>query len=299
MFNRGITNPGLFAGRAELVAGDRTNRSDLGRLAGRSWDAAVDVAAYHPSVVGQSLAVLGGSVRRYLFVSTVSVYADQRRPNDESSPVLELSSEEGSFVELYGPRKAACEDLVRTAFGDAATVVRPGLIVGPHDQTDRFSYWPRRIGHGGRVLAPGAPADPLQFIDVRDLARFMLRLTEYGTGGTFNATGPSLPFSELLATCCRVCGSRPNLVWVPSAALVEAGLDPWMGVPLWIGEPGWEAANQVVVTRALEAGLSVRPLDETVRAVLEGPPPPANALSSFTPQREQELLEALGLHKQD
>jgi 2'-hydroxyisoflavone reductase len=167
LFNRGSTNPDLFP-NAEKIRGDRT--ADLSALAGREWDAVVDVAAYFPQVVWRSVETLRESVRRYVFVSSISVYADQSTPPVEGAAVAELEDPEDASEESYGARKAASEKVVEAAFGDRATVVRPGLIVGPHDSTDRFSYWPKRIAKGGRVLAPGSPSDPLQFIDVRDLA---------------------------------------------------------------------------------------------------------------------------------
>jgi 2'-hydroxyisoflavone reductase len=271
LFNRGRTNPELFDGVVETVRGDRTD--DLSALAGRRWDAVVDVAAYHPAVVDRSLAALGGAAHRYLFVSTVSVYADQRIPAAEGAPVLELEDPSDDSPDSYGARKAACEDLVREALGDRATVVRPGLIVGPHDPTDRFSYWPRRVAEGGVVLGPGQPSDPLQFIDVRDLATFILRLLEDDRSGTFNATGHTVEFGHLLNACRQVCASEAEIVWVPGEILLEAGLDPWVGVPLWIGDPAWHAANRVVIGRALEAGLEFRHLDDTIRGALNSEPP--------------------------
>jgi 2'-hydroxyisoflavone reductase len=271
LFNRGLTNPELFEGVVEKVQGDRA--ADLGALAGRTWDAVVDVAAYHPAVVQISVDALGASVGRYLFVSTVSVYADQRVPPVEGAPVLQLEDPSDSSPDSYGARKAACEDVVVGALADRATIVRPGLIVGPHDPTDRFSYWPRRIAEGGTVLAPGEPSDPLQFIDVRDLAAFMLRLLEDDRSGTFNATGSTVDFGFLVDACLRVCTSDAEVVWVPAEKLIEAGLDPWMGVPLWIGDPAWHAANRVDIKRALMAGLVFRDLDDTIRGALDSEPP--------------------------
>jgi 2'-hydroxyisoflavone reductase len=271
LFNRGITNPGLFEGVVETVRGDR--EVDLSALAGRTWDAVVDVAAYYPAVVQRSVDALGGSVARYLFVSTVSVYADQRVPPVEGAPVQRLEDPSDPSPDSYGARKAACEDVVVGTLGDRATVVRPGLIVGPHDLTDRFSYWPRRIAEGGTVLAPGKPSDPVQFIDVRDVAVFILRLLEDDRSGTFNATGPTMDFNHLLEACLRVCASGAKVVWVPAQKLHAAGLDPWMGVPLWIGDPAWHAANRVDITRALKAGLEFRDLDDTVRGALDSEPP--------------------------
>jgi 2'-hydroxyisoflavone reductase len=182
--------------------------------------------------------------------------------------------------------------VVEFAFGERATIVRPGLIVGPHDATDRFSYWPKRMARGGRVLAPGDPADPLQFVDVRDLGGFVVQLVEDDRAGTFNATGKIVPFGALLDECAKVTGTDLELVWVPSERLLAAGLDPWMGVPLWIAAPGWDAANRVPIERALEAGLTFRPLADTIRAVLVDET--ASTLEvGLSEEREAELLAQL------
>jgi nucleoside-diphosphate-sugar epimerase len=290
LFNRGQTNPELFPG-AEQLRGDRT--SDLSALAGRDWDGVLDVATFLPRVVRLSVDALRGHVRRYVYVSSVSVYADQSTPPVEGAPVLELEDPNDERVESYGALKATCEQIVQAAFAEAATIVRPGLIVGPHDPTDRFTYWPVRIAAGGEVLAPGSPDDPVQFVDVRDLAAWTLDLTERGVGGVLNATGESMPFQRLLEECRAVSGSDARFTWVPSDRLLEAGVEEWMGVPLWIASAGWGAANRVVVGRALEAGLSFRPLAETIRDTLawnaerEWPPAEGVGLSG---ERERELL---------
>jgi len=290
LFNRGQTNPELFP-EAEKLRGDRTR--DVSALAGREWDAVLDVATLLPRVVRLSVEALRGRVGRCAYVSSVSVYADQSRPPVEGAPLLELEDPSDESIESYGALKAACERVVEDAFGEAATIVRPGLIVGPHDPTDRFTYWPVRVAAGGEVLAPGSPDDPVQFVDVRDLAAWILDLTERGAGGVFNATGESMPFQRLLDECRSVSGSDARFTWVPSETLLEAGVEEWMGVPLWIASPGWDAANRVVVERAIEAGLSFRPLPETIRDTLawhaerEWPPAEGVGLSS---ERERELL---------
>jgi len=289
IFNRGQTNPELFP-TVEKIRGDRTQ--GLSPLQGRTWDVVVDAAAYFPRAVQLSVDALRDSVGRYLFVSSVSVYADQSVPQLEDAPVAVLADPDDPGPDSYGARKAACEQIVRTAFAQRATIVRPGLIVGPHDSTDRFSYWPKRIAAGGRVLAPGEPSDPLQFIDVRDLADFMMRLIEDGRPGTFNATGDIVSFAAFLEECRRVTGGDCELAWVPSEDLLAAGLDPWMGVPLWIAAAGWEAANCVPVGRALAAGLSFRPLAETVGATL-GDDTPLTLEVGFTREHELEILVAL------
>jgi 2'-hydroxyisoflavone reductase len=287
LFNRGVTNPGLFPD-VETVIGDRSG--ELSELAGREWDAVVDVAAYMPADVRRSVDALHGRVGSYTFVSSVSVYADHSVPQVEGAAVLELAQgeEDDSSAETYGARKAAGERIVEEAFEDRAFIVRPGLIVGPHDPTGRFSYWPHRIARGGEVLAPGEPSDPVQFVDVRDLAEWIVFGTEAGVSGVFNATGVTMRFDELLDECKRVTGSDARFTWVPSDRLLAAGAEEWMGIPLWIASPGWEAANRVVVDRALAAGLRFRPLAETIRGTLAESAPMDGV--GPTLEREWELL---------
>lgn len=289
LLNRGVTAPGLFPAVPRLVA-DRAG--DLAVLGGGSWDAAIDVAGYDPDIVRRSAAALVGAVGRYVFVSTVSVYADHSGVQREGDSVLELTGDLDPGG-LYGARKAAAERVVAQLHA-AHLVIRPGLIVGPHDPTDRFAYWPRRTARGGRLLAPGNPADPVQFIDVRDLASFVVGAVEAGRAGVFNVTGEALPMSAFLAAClAAVPAARASLVWVPTDRLLAAGADPWMGVPLWIAAPGWEGANRVDATRARTTGLVTRPLVDTLRDTLAwdrargGPQPGGEGL---TPERERELL---------
>jgi 2'-hydroxyisoflavone reductase len=285
LFNRGQTNPELFP-TAEKLRGDRG--ADMSALDGRSWDVVVDVAAYFPRTVELAVQQLA-DVGRYIFVSSVSVYADQSVPQFEDSALEQLVDPDDESDESYGARKAACEAVVQDAFGERATIVRPGLIVGPHDPTDRFSYWPKRIAAGGRVLAPGSPDDAVQFIDVRDLGEFIVGLAETDSGGVFNATGRVMTFGALLEACQEVTESDAELVWVSTPALLEAGLDPWMGVPLWIGAAGWEAANRVPIERALQAGLTFRPLRDTVAAALVDETPPT-FVTALPREREAQLL---------
>ncbi|GIH12740.1 NAD-dependent epimerase/dehydratase family protein [Rugosimonospora africana] len=277
LFNRGITNPDLYPD-VETLHGDRN--ADLSTLAGREWDAVIDVAAYRPESVRATVGALAERVDRYVLVSTLSVYADHNTTDGqhEDAPVIELTGglDPGS---LYGARKAACERIVLDAYGDRAFIPRPGLIVGPHDPTDRFTYWPRRIARGGQVLAPGAPDDPVQYIDVRDLAEFVVSGVE--RSGVCNVAGPVMTMGDLL----RACGPA-DLVWVPTRWLLDAGVDPWMGVPMWVAAPGWAAANRVDVTRALDAGLTVRPLADTVRDAT------TTAEPMFTADEERRLLDA-------
>ena len=266
LFNRGKSNPGLFPA-VETVTGDRT--ADLSALDGREWDAVIDVACYDPEMARLSARTFADRTGRYVFVSTVSVYASQssREAQLEDAPLAQLS-EGMTFPENYGPNKALAEAIVRDVYGERALIARPGLIVGPNDPTDRFAYWPRRIARGGRVLAPGDPADLTQFIDVRDLASWLADGCHAGRAGVFNLTGTPCPFGILLDVCRTATYSGAELAWIPSDRLVAAGVDPGMGVPLWVAEPGYEAFNDVDSSRAVAAGLAFRPLVDTIRDTL-------------------------------
>lgn len=286
--NRGTTNPDLYP-EVERIVGDRT--VDLDALRGRTWDAVIDTCGYLPSVVRASAEVLSGS-GLYCFVSSVSVYADFAVPADEDSAVAQLGDlpEDEVTGDSYGPLKALCEDAVREQFGERALVVRPGLIVGPHDPTGRFTYWPHRIARGGEVLAPGPPERPTQVIDVRDLAEWMVALCERGTSGTYNATHPGVAFSELLDTCRSVTASSARVTWVTDAFLLEQGVGQWMELPLWLADPEYAAADRVDVSRAVAAGLAFRPLADTIRGTLDHAE--TTEAAGLTPEREAELLEA-------
>jgi 2'-hydroxyisoflavone reductase len=266
LFNRGVTNPELFP-ETEKLRGDRG--SDLSALRGHSWDAVIDVACYEPSVAKRSVEMLRDHVGTYVFVSTLSVYADHSSTESQREDALVLEADEcDDPASLYGARKASCEDVVLEAMGNRCSVARAGLIVGPHDPTDRFSYWPRRMALGGQVLAPGSPADPVQFIDVRDLASWLVSAASTGDSGIFNVTGLPMEFGDFLGECMQPSVDS-ELAWVASDRLISAGLDPWMGIPMWIAAPGWEAANKVDISRALASGLGFRPLSDTIEAALD------------------------------
>jgi 2'-hydroxyisoflavone reductase len=267
MFNRGITNRGLFPG-VETVIGDRSE--DLYALGRREFDAVVDVACYDPATARLSADALKDRVGRYVFVSTVSVYASAATTESqlEDAPLAELKPDVTDPLENYGANKALCEAVIREVYAERALIGRPGLISGPHDPTDRFPYWPRRIARGGRVLAPGDAGDLTQVIDVRDLAAFLLDGIHRERGGVYNLTGNPRPFGILLDLCRTATYSDAELTWVPTDRLVAAGVDPGMGIPLWVGEEGYEAFNDVDSSRAVGAGLSCRSLTETIRDTL-------------------------------
>lgn len=269
LFHRGVSAPALFPD-ARHVIGDRT--SGLGGLEGGTWDAVVDTSGYLPGVVRRAARALAGRAGTYAFVSSISAYAEfDPAGTDESAPLATLPGGAGETLsaETYGGLKARCEQEVRDAVGARALIVRPGLIVGPHDTTERFPYWPRRMARAGEVLAP-APADaPVQLVDARDLAGWMLDLLERGGRGTFNATGPGRPlsFGEALAACREAAGSAASITWVDEAFLLARGVRPWTGLPLWV-PAAEQASHRVVVRRALDAGLRFRPLLETARDTL-------------------------------
>ncbi|MGZ4482296.1 MAG: NAD-dependent epimerase/dehydratase family protein [Gaiellales bacterium] len=300
LFTRGRTNPGLFP-EAERLTGDRDG--GLAPLAGREWDAAIDTSGYLPRVVAASAAVLAGAAGHYTFVSSVSAYdgPEQRPPVDESAPVGALADESVEEItgQTYGPLKVLCERAVQSAFPGRALVVRPGLIVGPHDPTDRFTYWPHRIADGREVLAPGDPAAPVQLIDVRDLAGWMLDMAESGVTGVFNASGPRhrLTMTELLERCVEVTGSGASLVWIGDEFLLERQVEPWTDLPLWLGgDPELAWILQADCTRAVAAGLRFRPLDETIADTLAwdltATGTPGRWGFPMTREREAELLAA-------
>jgi len=305
LFTRGRTNPGVLP-RAEHLVGDRDG--GLAPLAGRRWDAVVDTSGYVPRVVRQSARLLAGAVDRYVFVSSASVYADASEPGlHEGSPVDELSAPGSEDVQRdYGALKALCEREVEDALPGRATSVRAGLIVGPHDPTGRFTWWVARLHRGGEVLAPEPPDQPVQLVDVRDLAAWLLLLAEQGPAGTYNAMGPAeeLTLAGLLDTVRAATRSDAQLVWVPEQVLADAGVGAWMDLPLWLAptlEPAQAAFLAVDASRARAAGLRFRPLSDTARDtlawLLESPPlgagAPVEPPPGLTPERERAILDAL------
>jgi len=304
LFNRGRTGGDPVRG-VEALLGDRDGQLDA--LRGRRWDAAIDTSGYVPRLVRASAELLAGNVTRYVFVSSVSVYADQARASREDSPLATMPDDTVEKVtgRTYGPLKVMCEHAAEAAFPARALIVRPGLIVGPHDPTVRFSYWTGRVARGGEVLAPGDPDAPAEFIDVRDLAEWMVRLIEEERVGTFNATGPDRPLTmaQFLETCRSVAANDARFTWVGEEFLGEQGVLPWTELPLWI--PG--VRERTSIGRALAAGLTFRPLADSIRDTLAWqrgragqplPEKPGVPMPDVTlkPERERRLLEEWRRH---
>jgi 2'-hydroxyisoflavone reductase len=264
LFNRGQTRPDLFPA-LEKLQGDRDG--DLAALQGRGFDAVVDTSGYVPRIVSETLDALG-AVGHYTFVSSISVYADLSTPPTESSPLLELTEPTEEWQEAYGALKALCEQEVRDRF-PGAFIPRPGLIVGPWDPTGRFTYWPRRIASGGRVLAPLPAEADAQVIDARDLADWIVRAAEERLSGTYNAVGPVTTRGEVIETCRRVAGADVELVWVAPDFLEEQGVGEWMELPLWLHDEQYRGMLSIDPSPAAAAGLRVRTLEQTVRDTLE------------------------------
>ncbi|HEV3460185.1 MAG TPA: NAD-dependent epimerase/dehydratase family protein [Thermoanaerobaculia bacterium] len=294
LFNRGFTAPELFPS-AEKLRGDRDG--DLSALAGRRWDAVIDCCGYRPEQVRASARLLAGAVQRYVFISTVSVYADFAAGPGEDSPLEPPEAAAARLDRRYGAAKALCEHEAEAAMPGRVLHVRPGLLIGPHDRMQRFAYWVRRVAAGGEVLAPGRQEHPLQLIDARDLASWLMGALARGDTGRFNATSPRgrLTFGDLLETCRLVAASEARFTWVSEEFLVARGVRPFDDLPLWV--PAELAGFHAVDTsRAMAAGLTLRPLAHSVRAVLASgaaaAAPASGAAARLTPQRESELLAA-------
>lgn len=300
LFHRGRTNDDLFP-EAEHVHGDRDG--GLGELAGRTFAACIDTSGYLPRVVHQSVELLRGDVDRYVYVSSVSVYADLSAPRDETAELLTLDDDttEAITAETYGGLKALCERVVLDVYGDHSVVVRPTYVVGPHDHTGRFTWWVRRGAAGGELVVPEGSAWRIQLIDVHDLARFLLlAATERSLSGAYNLVGPAIETGlvNVVEEAATLAGSVVRPIVVEDAFLVERGVST-QELPLWVPEPEWAAWAQTSGERALAAGLVHTPLVETIRATLdsdevgEGASPVGNVRATgLSPERERELLTA-------
>ncbi|MFI4903161.1 MAG: NAD-dependent epimerase/dehydratase family protein [Burkholderiales bacterium] len=306
LFNRGReSNP--WPGDVEVLIGDR-NTGDLKALAGRDWDVCIDNPTSLPFWVRDAGAALRGHVRQYIFISTVSVYADNDQAADESLPLAKYTGKDAlaetvetfraNVGELYGPLKAASEAEAAKQFPGITTIIRPGLIVGPGDPTDRFTYWPVRLARGGEVLAPGDGSDPVQFIDARDLAEWTIRMAESRTFGTFNATGPAaaLDMRGMLDTIAGTVHADARMTWVPAEFLEAEQVSAWGDMPVWVPAKGDSAGfARRSIRRALDAGLTFRPLATTSAETLawfraQPADRQTKLRAGMSPEREAEVL---------
>lgn len=302
LFNRGHTKPELFPG-VERLTGDRDEQLDS--LKGREWDAVIDNCGYVPRQVRMSAELLASVVQHYLFISTISVYADFSEMNDETSPVAKVEDERREDVSnAYGALKALCEKALDAVIPGRTTLIRPGLIVGPEDPTDRFTYWPARAARGGEMLAPGDPQVSYQLIDARDLASFCIDVLEHGTLGVFNVTSPAGLFtigdivreSAAAAHALVRADSLLQPTWVSAEFLAEQGVQPFVDLPGWLPQGGkMGALHHTRVERALQAGLKISPLQRTTRDTLawhraRGDGERTKLRAGLAPEREWELL---------
>ena len=308
-FNRGKTNADLFPD-IERIKGDRNGEID--GLKGRKWDAVIDNSGYFPRAVKLTAELLAPSISQYLFVSSISVYPDFKAPRDEASAVGKLKDESIEKVDndTYGPLKALCEQAAEAAMPGRVTVIRPGLIVGPHDSTDRFTYWPARAARGGEMLAPGKPSDGIQIIDGRDLATFVIDALERKTTGTFNLVSPPGMFTigDIVNESIRAANELakpsppPKPMWAPAPFLEAQKVEGWSDMPVWLDAKGDEAAfASTSAARAMKAGLKITPMRKTCHDTLawhlKRPAAERDKLKAgIAPEREKEVLAALAIN---
>jgi 2'-hydroxyisoflavone reductase len=278
------------------LVGDR-KKGDLKALEGRTWDAVVDVNAYLPREVREAIEVLKGRVGSYAFISTVSVYQESSEPLHETSPLLLASDPMAEEVtgETYGGLKVLCELEVEQAFGERSFTVRPHLVVGPHDPTDRFTYWLRRFAGGGSVLVPGKPEHTLQFVDARDLGEFVVLGLEKGLSGPYNGASTPVSWGSLVEACQRVIPNPAEAVWADEQWLLDNRVTPWTDLPAWVPSfaPG-RGIGQTQNARAQAAGFTMRPLPQTVQELLAWDATRSEPLKAgISRERELELIERL------
>lgn len=267
LFNRGKTRTSLFPD-VEKLHGDRDG--DLKSLeGGRTWDAVIDTSGYVPRIVQLSADLLKGRVKQYIFISSISVYSNPPVGADENARLEDLpepKSEE--IMKYYGGLKAACEKVVDNVFEAGAVNVRPGLIVGPEDPSDRYTYWPVRMDKGGEVVCPGDGTDPVQYIDVRDLGIWLVKAVEQGLTGAYNAVGPKdkLTIRQMLEACNQAGGNKATLTWVETEFLLAQEIRPWAEMPVWTG--GVNGMSTMDSAKAIKTGLTFRDPLETARDTL-------------------------------
>jgi 2'-hydroxyisoflavone reductase len=304
-FNRGKTHPGELPKEVEQLIGDRNGQLDA--LKGRQWDVAIDNPTTLPAWVRDAAQILKGNVDRYVFISTISVYADTGQGVDETATLAKYDGPDpyketiervkASGYKTYGPLKALSEREAEKWFPGKTLIIRPGLIVGPGDQSDRFTYWPVRINRGGEVLAPGKPSDPVQFIDARDLAEWTIRMAENRETGIYNATGPAKPLQigQMLDGIKDALQSSATFTWLPAEFLQQQKVEAWSDMPVWAGDELGLARTKV--DRAFAKGLTFRPLAETARDTLAWfkslqQDRQSKLHAGLTPERETEVLAA-------
>ena len=302
-FNRGKSHPGELPAEVEQLIGDRNGQLDA--LKNRQWDVVIDNPTTLPAWVRDAAQVLKGNVERYVFTSTISVYGEIKQGVDESASLSKyegpgpyketIEAMKASGYKTYGPLKALSEKEAEKWFPGKTLIIRPGLIVGPRDETDRFTYWPVRIDRGGEVLAPGDPTDPVQFIDARDLAEWTIRMAENRETGIYNATGPAKPLGigGMLDQIKDALKSNAKFAWVSEEFLTEQKVDAWSDMPVWTGKDSGLARTNI--SRALSKGLTFRPVAETARDTLAWfkslPQDRQSKLrAGLTPEREAEVL---------
>ncbi|QRM31342.1 NAD-dependent epimerase/dehydratase family protein [Microvirga sp. VF16] len=284
IFTRGKTAKDAGPDGIEILIGDR--HSDLSALEGRAFDLVVDTCAFAPDAVASLLDALSPAIGRYALVTSANVYADFKVPGvSENSPTTRATPEQlemaralppeqrsaaASYATAYGPLKRECELVALERLAERALILRSGLLVGAGDYTDRLTSWVRRVDQGGAIPAPGDPRRPIQLIDVRDAARFIVEAAERNLGGLFNLTGRPFPFADLLEAIRRVTGSDARLVWRSDEAVLAAGLAPWTEVPLWLphADEAFRHFLEIDVEKAFAHGFQPRPLDETLRHIL-------------------------------
>ncbi len=315
LFNRGQHNPDLYP-EVEKLRGDRWG--DLAIFGGRHWDAVIDTCGYLPRIVRRSAELLAGAVAHYTFISSISVYSNfDLNGTDENAPVKTITAGQLKEAEeidpgerataitygkMYGALKALCELAAEEAMPGRVLNIRPGVIVGPHDYSDRFTYWVHRVAQGDEVLAPGHPDRRVRVIDVRDLAEWIVRLVETKQAGIYNATGAEdeLTMERLLKECQTVCGSDARFIWASAKFLLEQKVGAWSELPLWIPE----AYNGIFVVnndKAIAAGLTFRPLANTISDTLKWDAarfPGVERHAGLKEERERHLLQGL-LHYHD
>ncbi len=299
LFNRGKTNPDIFAD-VEQLRGDRDD-ADYRQLRGRQWEAVVDTSAYFPRAVRQALEVLDGQTERYVFISTISVYRSfDKLGQDEDSPLASLDNPTTEEVtgQTYGGLKVLCEEAADEHFSGDLTVIRPGVVAGPRDHTDRFTYWPVRCARGGEMLVPGHGDDPVQYIDARDLAAWILDTIDQRISGTFNTVIPrgAVTMRDLVAACRELADEPAEPVYVDEDFVLEQGAG--REFPLWAAESSpARGVYAISAERAVEAGLQTRPVADTARDTLAWfrslPDERQQQLDAGpSPEREEELLQS-------